>query len=103
MRILIALLLAIGTTSLYANNSEQCSRDAKAAEVIMKGRQTGMSLQDALDINAKHLSDAQKDRYDNFVLEAYGQPGYQTPSMQQRAIRDFADRIHLSCLRGTIK
>jgi hypothetical protein len=85
-------------TLTQAQRSERCASVGMLAEVIMTGRQQGVSLAASLEAVGDDSSISALARA--MVLEAFSRPRYQTRPVQQNEIADFRDRMHLICLQG---
>lgn len=78
-----------------------CSSKASYAASVMKGRQNGTSLQKMLDAlasspNSKLIAKEAR----SLIITAYKQPAFSTGAYQEKAIREFADQVQVSCLES---
>lgn len=84
---------------LFANDSdEQCSGIARIAELVMKRRQDGTSLQSTLDTLDK-VSEGARPALKRMIIAAYEVPVYSATENKDRAIGDFRDNQHVACLK----
>lgn len=98
MKTLILALVATLTLPAFAaaeepTSDEICNVLARYAESIMTIRQHGGSLAVALTTTDGVPS------LRGLVLAAYDEPRFGTADFQARAISDFRDSVHLSCLK----
>lgn len=113
-----AVVLLVGGTTrpVLATPADQvlvdllCSAIASTAETIMTARQNGVTLERILAaMNKVSASEAAADDpavsttvadYARaMVLQAFEVPHFQTEEVKQRAILDFRNDAHLSCLK----
>lgn len=93
MKLTALALLAALNTSPEAEKDIACASLASFAETVMTIRQGGGALAKLLEITA-----------DEPILRAitttaYEMPRFSTPKYQKRAIENFRDEVHLSCLK----
>lgn len=74
-------------------NDNYCETVSNLSENIMKSRQRGASLSDALGISPLEI-------VRTIVLDAWETPRYSMESLSQREIDDFRDKWHLLCLKA---
>lgn len=102
---IVALVLISIGAMLQANEataltSENCSRAAKVAESLMRARQRGVALQDALDALKSSYPKSAHGYVEKLVIMAYDVPLYASPDYQTRAVGEFRDKAHLQCLKA---
>ena len=98
---LLALLLA---ASFSTHADERCTIYGQLAEVTMRGRQAGMTLEAMMEFSReKQPNSAIGDTHRAMILDAYEQPRYQGETMQQRAIAEFANKRLVACYRALQK
>ena len=99
--ILTAAAIAVATPAAsQVSHDEACSAMADMAESIMGARQSGASLQQALDIASKAKTAEVRDGIRAVAILAWGQPAFSTEEYQQKAVIDFRDNMHLYCLKN---
>lgn len=86
-----ALLISGATLEAHAQYSE-CQSAERLATVIMEARQNGVPMSGLMEIAGDN------GLVQEMVLEAYRTPSYTTHSVQQRVIRDFADKYYRICV-----
>lgn len=102
MRRNILIALAVFTLSSPAIANEEsplkkCTLVSELAETIMTARQNGVAMARMLEIaDGNTLTEG-------LVMEAYDHPSYSTESVQQRTIRNFADRQMNACMKALRK
>ena len=92
----LALLLPV-----VANANPLCKSNAEVAETIMKARQAGVTLIRSEELINKNFGGTESANL--FVLiarMAYEEPRYSSEYYQQRAVKDFMDKIYLNCLKA---
>lgn len=105
---LIILGLAAGApASAGTMGPEDCSAFSTMAESIMRARQVGLPMHEAMAIPAKIGARkagpeiaALVEFAQQLVVIAYEQPGYGSDVMQARAITDFGNQIYLACIKN---
>jgi len=90
MKKLILIVLIV----ISASAGEYCSTIEKLATVIMEVRQVGLPAISAYEM-AKGDKLAQ-----TIVKDAYSQPAFTLKEFQDRAVRDFADKYYISCIKN---
>lgn len=99
-----ALLLTIASVIVFSGDASAqkatCSKAAKVAESLMQARQKGVSLQNAMDAMISSYPKTAHKYVRVLVMDAYSSPRYHSEEMQQRAIDEFRDKSHLSCLKS---
>lgn len=104
------LCLIIGTTIFISSPTVQAQDDnndvnicdlvPEAAEVMMNGRQNGLTLPKAMAVVQDIDSDSVlRNLYELILLDAYETPGYSTPEMKRTATTEFINKWTLACLR----
>ena len=99
--LLIALFLTL-PISAFAQSAEvqsMCADKGGAAEMIMLARQNGASLGRMLEVLDTSDETRAGTETRKMILEAYGHPRYQTPSVIAGVSGDFRDKVHLECLQ----
>lgn len=91
----LALTVAM-INSAMAASPEFCAQASETAEVIMRNRQTGVSVIDMMKI--ANSSESTKKMLTGLINEAFAEPAYSTPEYQQKAIREFGSQQYLMCL-----
>lgn len=101
MRVISVALLGIGiVVSIGASaNEKTCSRAAKVAEKLMEARQSGVSLEAAMDALVSSYPASSHKHVRKLVMDAYSIPRFSSTEFQQRAIAEFRDDSHLACLK----
>ncbi len=90
----IALALTISTAALAESKSKTtCERVESLARVTMKLRQNGVALKNVLN------QDGETSFTRSMLLAAYSKPRFNTKSIQDRVIEDFANKYFLACLK----
>lgn len=82
-----------------ANKGEYCTAVASLAETIMRQRQVGVSIVEALRPAADD-SPTLRDLRTTIVGDAYAEPAYRTEPMQARAITDFGAMFYVGCMKA---
>lgn len=102
MRTISAALLGMGiiVSSGASADDKICSRAAKVAEHLMKARQSGVSLEDAMDALVSSYPASAHKYVRKLVMDAYSIPRFSSPEYQWRAIAEFRDDSHLACLKA---
>lgn len=93
MKGLIAAVLMMGV-AFGATASDNCAPVAKLANTIMKARQSGMSVVQAMEI-AKENEGVQA-----IVRLAYMEPRYSSDLYRENAATDFETEVYLICVGG---
>jgi hypothetical protein len=76
-----------------------CFAQGKLAAAVMEGRQSGVPLDKAMGAAAKAEYPADE-LARGLVLDAYAHPRWTTAAVREQTIRDFADRVTLTCFRA---
>ena len=85
---------ASAPTAIPAPPTRDCAQESRLARNIMLARQTGASMEESMAV-------AKGDAFiRQLVVDAYDEPHYATPEMQQREAGDFADKAMLTCEKG---
>ena len=87
------LTLAL-STGVQAEGDYDCEAVAGQAELVMKARQVGVSLSEALEA----VGDNEMGRV--MVINAYELSRMHTEEYQQRMISDYRNLWHLACLKS---
>ena len=95
----IVLALTITSSTVNANQFENCKVITKAAETIMDGRQNGTSAADFYENIEKNAKDAQaKKILIILVKEAYKTPKFNTEEYKLNAISEFKNECMVACM-----
>lgn len=70
------------------------------AEKLMEVRQSGVSLEDAMDALVSSYPASAHKYVRKLVMDAYSIPRFSSPEYQRRAIAEFRDNSHLVCLKA---
>ncbi|WHA40584.1 hypothetical protein [Agrobacterium larrymoorei] len=101
-----AALLALGVVASYGSpvlseTDEECAAVGRIAERVMKGRQNGVSLQDALDSVKGKNGEEVGPGFRRMVMDAYGQLPMSVQENKASAIGEFRDAYQLKCMKGS--
>jgi len=94
----IVTLFAIGTTKVFASETDQCKDWHKIGTVIMNMRQLNAPISDLMQI-AKNNPDFEAIMR-VITIEAYDRPRYSTKEMQDNSIKEFANEVYLICYKA---
>lgn len=93
---LVAALLLAGCAPAIAEDHEKfCESYANLAESIMTSRQLGMSLSDLLAVTSDELSGITRP----LIMDAYEKGQFSTETYKAKAIAEFRNKAHVTCLR----
>ena len=100
--LLILIFLATNNANAETEKDELCANMSALAETIMKNRQQGVAMADAMKILNSPSKEMQsiKEVARLLVVDAYSKNRWQTPEMVKREIEDFRDSAYLACLKG---
>lgn len=99
LTVLLIILLGLATPAWAEDWHSICGKISQVAEVVMKNRQNGISMQKMIEAS-KTNSGALDTLAEEIVIKAYSQPKYSTDKMQQNSINEFRDESYLSCVKG---
>lgn len=88
------------TVDAVATRDSMCETTAGLAASIMKARQAGLSLTDALAVSGRTQNKAVSELNTSLVMIAWNKTRYHSDQMQRRAVEDFRDETHISCLNS---
>lgn len=92
-----ALVAATAMPAWSAERDDMCRALSNMAEMVMTGRQQGMSVSEML--NSGHTDEGPFAAvYQETVIAAYRRPRYATASVQQREVESFRDDAYVACL-----
>lgn len=99
-KLLIASVLALTSTLSQANTipglpDDICLTVNDISSAIMEARQLGIPAQKAVEVSGED------ELILYFIQEAYEEPKWYSPELQQQAITEFSSRKYLECLRMT--
>lgn len=97
-KLIIALAVMASISTARAESEIElglCSDLSDLADMIMSHRQSGTPMQRLIDILSED------DMLMSWVLEAYDSSRFDTPKYRERAVQDFREEKHVSCLRAT--
>jgi len=72
---------------------KQCRSFADFAEVLMQGRQSGVSMTTA-------MGEGESELISQLVVRAYEKPRYSTAEMQRKEVEDFKNDVYLECVKN---
>lgn len=105
---LLVAYLGIAPVISHAQSSSQldlCESVSQANEVIMTGRQGGVSMPEMMKYAAE--AKQQDGRVGEFLewltITAYKLPRYKDASEQQGSIQGFRDASYVSCIKRTLR
>jgi hypothetical protein len=81
---------------------EFCVSQGKLAAAIMDARQSGLSIEKALSIAAE-IEPPADELARGLVLDAYEHPRWTTADVREITIREFGDRVTLTCIISAIE
>lgn len=88
---LIVLSMAIiSDRASAAPHDEHCDQVEEVAEAVMEARQRGVPARDMLGIANDDITRA-------IVIDAYDSQRYSSHTLRERAVRDFAERVYITC------
>jgi len=94
----ITFILLIFSSIVSAEEITVCESMGLSAETIMGARQAGLPLSEIMDMipddNVYH---------ETMALWAYEEPVWSTSDNQEKAKREFRDKIELACYKGLKK
>lgn len=98
--------MALTPAQADTTQAENCTSISKMAESIMRARQAGMPMHEAMAIPAKLGEGASEPQIavlvklaQQMVIVAYEQPGYMTDAMRNQAVTDFGNEVYLTCIK----
>ncbi|TPI27887.1 hypothetical protein FJ414_28295 [Mesorhizobium sp. B3-1-6] len=99
-----SLLLSSPASSANEGARDQCAAAAFFANCIMRGRQSGASLEDVRSYADKELArfgapPAAKAYYRSIVSEAFRHPRYSKKAAQSEAMKEFSDFVFADCIK----
>ncbi|THF53700.1 hypothetical protein [Allorhizobium terrae] len=102
MRIyLLHIILIAFAFPVNAAEDSTCAYMGKFAAKFMELRQHEVDLTDTMKLAADIAQDeTHRKIYVSMVLQAYGEPVYDTPKMQRQAISRFSNRMQLICYKN---
>lgn len=95
------LLFPALASASEAGSLEECKAYSDLAATMMEARQKGMPMSKAMDPDGDGT--LVEEPFMSMVVLAYEEPHFATERMQQRAITDFQNRIHLMCVKDRRK
>lgn len=101
-KILLALAIAGSFTvpavqaEFTAENHETCTVYESLAGRVVRARQSGVSMKDAMQI----AIDTESTIAQSIIREAYSLPSFSTPEYQQEQEREFADKWYGNCYQA---
>ena len=103
--LLLIILIAIALPAYSATTQEVCSHLSETAEVIAEARYNGAPMRDVMpammklaEKNSRKGGEETVSKFYRALVEgAYALPAYQAPSVQQRAIREYGNRVYRAC------
>jgi hypothetical protein len=90
----LILLAALISAPTYAED-DFCLQMHNVGKTIMDARQKGVSLPTMMQTMSGNLKELLKP----IVVEAYSHPVYTTPSIKKETVDEFANKLHLECLK----
>lgn len=95
-------MLLTSVSCSYAG--EGCNSISEMANIFMQLRQGDYALRDALNIVEQTAVDDERAREiaKAIVIEAWSVPAYGTEEYRQKAIREFTDKVLLTCVKGEV-
>lgn len=100
---LVCCFMSFGVVALEAKDDSNCRSVMRLAESIMKKKQDGSSLSEALSIRdyafKENPNDVKiKNLVDRIIRDAYSQPNYSTQSIKREQLNEFAAKYYLECM-----
>ena len=101
-----AIILAVAFSAPFASfaqddrETEGCEVFANLASSVMRARQAGVTLSDALAVSRKTDNVTVAELNTKLVLMAYDRPRYSTEGFKQREVDDFRNEVHMACIRA---
>lgn len=98
--VLMCTILICSGSYAAAETDEECEAVGRIAERVMKGRQDGVPLQDALASMKGKNGEEVGPGFRRMVVDAYGQAPMGIQENKDRAIGEFRDKWQLTCMKG---
>lgn len=94
--IIVSLALALcAPAAAQQSLQDRCTSFGELAAEIMRGRQTGTVMSDAM---APAQTDSAIDNITRaLIVQAYEAPRFQSPDNQESAVTDFRNKTELAC------
>jgi len=86
---------------LQAAKDTACEQVAGLAKSMMEARQGGIAMTQVLEVAKKMDAESGTDVGRNMVMAAFDVPRFHGEEAQARAIQDFSNDMHLSCLKSS--
>jgi hypothetical protein len=107
MKKYIPIALLLSATIVYAEDKpatyeEICAVAEEVSRAAMDARQAGVPLKNILKIFPAERDSAENMFY-YITLLAYNRPRYETESVKEKAINDFADYVYIECLNHKLR
>lgn len=95
---LLAMASCTNAASPDSGKDDFCKSVMEAAEVTMRGRLTGVSAIDAIELANKATGDI-NDMLRGMIIDAYSSYNYSTDEYKSSAINEFATKYYIDCIR----
>jgi len=92
-KFILAITLVMASTAAFAQEQTPCENVQELAFTIMKVRQSGVPM-----VKMYKVAKGEK-AVEQMVIAAYDMPQFNTESIKQRTIQDFADNMFLQCVK----
>ena len=93
---LLLIVLAL-TVSVTANAGISCETFYKLSDVVMGGRQDGISMPDFMGFCAGRDTESDRELCEFLVEAAYARPAYATKLYQDGETKEFAEKMYKLC------
>lgn len=103
-RWIVAAALLIASSSLVATaaptRTSVCAKYERVAEGVMTLRQNGTRMSELMDAAAESPNEAVHRFMRTMIVEAYNEPHYRSPTVVDKVVRDFGNRIYKVCFKN---
>lgn len=94
------LLLLLLSSSVFANEADECKIVEETADMIIQMRQGGIDLKKVSDDTKDGLMEHQVQLLEDMIADALSKPVYVTMLGQQKVINEFVTGWKKSCLKS---
>jgi hypothetical protein len=103
IKAVVVVAAFVGMTNAALANDGTCDRMSNLSKQIMTNRQNGVSLNEMMSTLNSVNNSALKTVTKTMVLDAYEHPRYNTATVKQRTIDEFANKYMLMCVKALSK
>ena len=100
----IGLIALLSVGIVPPCHADDCAKIEELARAIMQKRQENVSIAVmAATLDKSTESEDARRIFRAMLRDAYGQPAYNTPDFQRRAVDQFANQVYLTCDKARAK